>query len=501
LALQGTLDTFSLPDVLRLLATTAKTGRLRLDGDRGHGSIWLRDGSVVAAVADRALDTAPHEEVLFELLRFETGGFAFDSDEETDAAGKPEDVEGLLRRAGALLSEWNELEVVVPSLDHRVSLSDDLPSDEVTIDADRWRSVVAAASGGSVSQLGDSLGLSELGVSRVVRDLVDLGVADVSDPWPDPDARRRDGPAPRGSRRSESTGILGRRANRSRVEEEAAPHGPLPELPDPAPAADIQKAGWLQADTGSQPAVPAEPLGKAPPPNGAPFGGARSRSAAPDPAAAKGGLTSRLGPPKSSDDESQPPPTPEQPGSGLSSRLGRDRPARSSSVPPAPLPAPPATTPPAGPPPASSQPDERGTMRRRLPRRGSAAPGPQDAGPSGAGAPFDTGGFSPPLPSDTGQIRAVSSSALPADLHWAADDASGGSPTGSHPFSGLNSLGARRIGDGDPAPHVTAMSSEARAAVEATVGPGGGTQGRGPIPGDDVAQRGRLIDFLSSIRH
>ena len=37
MALQGTLDTFALPDVLRLLAATKKTGRLRITGGRGTG--------------------------------------------------------------------------------------------------------------------------------------------------------------------------------------------------------------------------------------------------------------------------------------------------------------------------------------------------------------------------------------------------------------------------------------------------------------------------------
>ena len=52
MALQGTLDTFALPDVLRLLASTRKTGRLRITADRGSGSIWLDGGSVVAANAN-----------------------------------------------------------------------------------------------------------------------------------------------------------------------------------------------------------------------------------------------------------------------------------------------------------------------------------------------------------------------------------------------------------------------------------------------------------------
>ena len=34
MALSGTLETFSLPDVLRLLSSTKKTGLLALDGDR-----------------------------------------------------------------------------------------------------------------------------------------------------------------------------------------------------------------------------------------------------------------------------------------------------------------------------------------------------------------------------------------------------------------------------------------------------------------------------------
>lgn len=139
MALQGTLDTFSLPDVLRLLATTSKTGRLRIDGDRGQGSVWLADGGVVDADAERAVDGTPTDEVVFELLRFRSGAFAFDGDDAPNAVGEPEDVESLLRRANALLSEWSELESVVPSLAHEVTLASDLSVDEVTIDAERWR--------------------------------------------------------------------------------------------------------------------------------------------------------------------------------------------------------------------------------------------------------------------------------------------------------------------------------------------------------------------------
>lgn len=121
-------------------------------------------------------------------------------------------------------------------------------------------------------------------------------------------------------------------------------------------------------------------------------------------------------------------------------------------------------------------------------------------------------------------------SALPADLHWAADDTlaspfNGGPTTGpitgpvgpitgpvTSPFSGLSSLGPGRAPVPPPnrsllpanrdemAPHVAAMSPQARAAVQATVGNTGGSTGGRGSQGEDIAQRGRLISFLSTVR-
>ena len=101
-------------------------------------------------------------------------------------------------------------------------------------------------------------------------------------------------------------------------------------------------------------------------------------------------------------------------------------------------------------------------------------------------------------------------SSLPPDLHWAADDTGSGSVNGgpTSPFSGLSSLGPAPMpgpgrppaNDGEIAPHVAAMSPEARAAVVSTVGNTGGSTGRGGSQGEDIAQRGRLISFLSTVR-
>ena len=182
MALQGTLDTFALPDVLRLLAATAKTGCLQVEGDRGRGVVWVAEGRLLAASADRAQD-APLDEVVFELLRYDTGSFRFAVDAAAASVeGNGDDIEAMLLRAMALLDEWHALEPVVPSMSHGIALVDDLPREHVTIDADTWRVLATVASGRTVGELAHDLGVGELEVSRVVYGMVQLGVVAVDPP-------------------------------------------------------------------------------------------------------------------------------------------------------------------------------------------------------------------------------------------------------------------------------------------------------------------------------
>jgi hypothetical protein len=57
--------------------------------------------------------------------------------------------------------------------------------------------------------------------------------------------------------------------------------------------------------------------------------------------------------------------------------------------------------------------------------------------------------------------------------------------------------------EGDPAPHVVAMSPEARNAVESTIGRAGGGQGgslQAPGTQEQILGRGHLLHFLSTVR-
>jgi len=185
LALQGTLDTFALPDVLHLLAATKKTGCLRLDGPRGSGTAHVDGGELVAVAAAHAPLATEVPDALFELLRFDEGAFVFRPDVAPEDKGEAMEVDAALDAATALLAEWREIESVVPSLDAYVTLRRQLDGDEVTVPAEHWRTLVAVAAGTTVRDLGAALSLAELPVSRAVRDLVDLGVVDLEDRAPE----------------------------------------------------------------------------------------------------------------------------------------------------------------------------------------------------------------------------------------------------------------------------------------------------------------------------
>ena len=73
--LQGSLDNFALDEVLGLLSSTSKTGRLSLKGDRGDGSLTIYNGQLVDASASYDSNGTAPEDVVFELLRYVDGNF------------------------------------------------------------------------------------------------------------------------------------------------------------------------------------------------------------------------------------------------------------------------------------------------------------------------------------------------------------------------------------------------------------------------------------------
>ncbi|HEU5082201.1 MAG TPA: DUF4388 domain-containing protein [Acidimicrobiales bacterium] len=179
MALSGTLETFSLPDVLRLLASTKKTGVLALQGDRGRGRVWVASGDIVAADADRA-GFADLEGTLFELLRFVDAGFEFEPGVEPVDRDEPRAVDAALDAAQLRLAEWREIEAVVPSLDVWVRMVPEVHG-PTTVEPDQWRVLASVGTGLSGRGLSQYLEQGEFDVCRQLRDLVEAGMVEVDE--------------------------------------------------------------------------------------------------------------------------------------------------------------------------------------------------------------------------------------------------------------------------------------------------------------------------------
>lgn len=180
MALQGTLETFALPDVLRLLASTKKTGVLRVETARGTGELLVVDGVLTGGAAERAPRTQEPADVLFELLRSDGGSFLFDADADASGGSSSQDVETALEVAEAQLAEWREIEAVVPSPHRLVTIDADRDRD-ITLSPTQWKAVATVGSGCTVDELGDRLDLAELPAARLVRDLVQIGAVALGD--------------------------------------------------------------------------------------------------------------------------------------------------------------------------------------------------------------------------------------------------------------------------------------------------------------------------------
>lgn len=177
MSLQGSLETFALPDVLVLLSSTKKDGELRVVGGRVDGRIWLEKGQLVHAnVGGRE---RPFVDALFELLRLEVGTFNFEAGSAAPHRAEPQMIDLVLADAQVRLGEWNEIARVVPHLDAVIDMAEHAPGQEVTVSRDQWQLLRSVAGGRSVHDLMDSLGRTEFDTCKSVKELVDAKLASI----------------------------------------------------------------------------------------------------------------------------------------------------------------------------------------------------------------------------------------------------------------------------------------------------------------------------------
>ena len=486
----------------------------------------------------------PSKKSMFELLRFEEGLVLLRVDElvpERRAAGGRRGPAPRRRRAAQRVEGTRAGRPVARPPGHPRGQPEVRRGDDR---ADRWPPLVAIGAGRSVGRWASALHLGELGVTRTVRDLVDLGM------WP---SRSRARTPSRPARRSTSrrrrraawptaarSSRLSRSARRLAATAAAAPRSPASRSRASSHARSTRRATSRPAAAPSPASAPVSPSAR-PRPHSTPRAPAswpacrlapvrRPGVRRPTPAGRRAARPATRSPRRRSAATARRPPWPRcptpaddprlpaspqagEPANGSASR-GRHAAARRSAPPPPARPARSTTRPrPRRRPTADGNGRRRrshgqGSQRRPPPPRPAESadgrpvrPRPRCRSATAArGAPrprhprFDTGGrgaAQPPQPVRQRPVRVPGPAArhgpdpaghrrrrCPPDLHWAADVGRRPTPRGrtvAGPGPGSTPAAADR--SQQDRPHVAAMSPEARAAVQGTVGNAGRRHG------------------------
>jgi len=224
--LQGTFETLALAELLGLLSQSRKTGALWLDAGPASAVVYIVDGRCCAALssdAAEAIADAPSllvrlVDLCFGVARAEDGSFRFGVEEPPWRCAETVDLEVANDELARLLDEWREIQAVIPSLECRIRLTEELGIDEIVVDRERWRLLTAIDGRRNVRDLVRKTNRAVLEVCHAVVALVDAGAVTVAQPPAAPSASRS----------------TGGKASRPVVDPEV-PYGPGVESPHPGP--------------------------------------------------------------------------------------------------------------------------------------------------------------------------------------------------------------------------------------------------------------------------
>jgi hypothetical protein len=229
--LQGTLETLSLPELLGLLAQSRKSGALWLDAANSSAVVYIADGRCCAAESSDAGEPlgdahallARVVDICFAVERADDGAFRFGREDPPWVCPETVDLEIAIDDLSRLVEEWREIQAVIPSLECRIRLADELGVEELTLDRESWLLVVALDGRRNVRDLVRKTNRPVLDVCHAILALVDAGAVIV-------------GPAPAAPAAPVVARVNGahRHGADSSVEPEA-PYGPGVESPHPGP--------------------------------------------------------------------------------------------------------------------------------------------------------------------------------------------------------------------------------------------------------------------------
>lgn len=172
---EGSLQDFSLSDLLQIISLNASTGVLRLSSEGREGMLSCVKGEIVSATAQ---DLAA-EEAVYALFQWETGTFKFDAQDPVDAPGKVATPLSEIAKEGIRrLDQWRSIRRELPLLTTRArfrSEQAELASSLTPASTEVW-ATISGTEGMTLAEIAQATHLNELAVAQGLLELFREGM-------------------------------------------------------------------------------------------------------------------------------------------------------------------------------------------------------------------------------------------------------------------------------------------------------------------------------------
>jgi hypothetical protein len=170
--LRGNLKQLSLLDILRMLSTGRRSGRLDIKQAGKSGEIYLDRGNIVHAVTGTQIG----ENGVYTLMGWLEGDFTFTPDFPAPERSIDAASEQLLLEATRQAEQWEDIKDVVSSTDAVFNISPSGSTSTVSLKPLEWQVLAQVNGQRSVIEIGEILGLHEFEVARIVYSLTTAGL-------------------------------------------------------------------------------------------------------------------------------------------------------------------------------------------------------------------------------------------------------------------------------------------------------------------------------------
>ena len=169
---RGNLAQLSLLDILKMLSSGNRTGRLDINQGSKTGEIYLQHGNLVHAVTGVQIG----EKGVYTLLGWLEGDFSFTPDVEPPEESINMTTEQILLEASRQAEQWEDIKEVVSSTDLVFNISPSGSTDTVSLKPIEWQVLAQVNGERSIIEIAEVLELHEFEVARIIYSLTTAGL-------------------------------------------------------------------------------------------------------------------------------------------------------------------------------------------------------------------------------------------------------------------------------------------------------------------------------------